>query len=484
MHLLPLPRRLGLLRACLGICAATAAFIHTPSANAHGYMLVPLSRVYACAQGNIEKPSNAACKAAIDLAGTQAFYTWMGVNQANANGQHQNVVPDGKLCSGNNSMYRGLDLDRNDWQTTSIAPDANGQFEFQFKATAAHATKDWLLYVTRDGWSPTQTLKWSDLDLFCQLGNTPLQTNNIYKLQCKLPQRTGRQLIYAVWQRSDSAEAFYTCVDVSFNGTPNTTWRDSGPLNAVNALADGTTVTLRLFGAGGTDAERIDHVVPAGRGGITQWPYDFGLKVNEQSRLARIGVLSATGTIEPKASATANHVYLASTPALTHQVDFKAPDPNVQPPKAVAKATPSKISGAGTVALSASGSSDPANLPLSYQWSVVSGKGVLRNATSVSANLDLPGITVQETVTLKLVVSNGVKSASAQVRVVHQVGSGDFDYVYPAGIGSYKPGITVVKGSDGLRYRCKSGAEGGWCNIASGYGPIKGAHWAMAWDRL
>jgi len=32
---------------------------------------------------------------------------------------------------------------------------------------------------------------------------------------------------------------------------------------------------------------------------------------------------------------------------------------------------------------------------------------------------------------------------------------GDFDHLYPAGIGSYVPGQTVVKGSDGKLYACR-----------------------------
>ncbi len=42
---------------------------------------------------------------------------------------------------------------------------------------------------------------------------------------------------------------------------------------------------------------------------------------------------------------------------------------------------------------------------------------------------------------------------------------GDHDYVYPDGIGSYKPGETVVNGTDGKLYARRPLAEGAWCNI-------------------
>ncbi|KAG1257702.1 hypothetical protein G6F65_015815 [Rhizopus arrhizus] len=142
---------------------AAAGLALAGTASAHGTMTTPVSRVYACFQGNPENPTNPACAAAKAVGGAQACYDWNGINQANANGNHQAVVPDGKLCSGNNPTFRGLDLDRSDWQTTPIQPDANGKFTFVFKATAPHATRDWRFFVTRDGWQPGSPLRWADL---------------------------------------------------------------------------------------------------------------------------------------------------------------------------------------------------------------------------------------------------------------------------------------------------------------------------------
>ncbi|WP_428992792.1 lytic polysaccharide monooxygenase [Stenotrophomonas maltophilia] len=58
----------------------------------------------------------------------------------------------------------------------------------------------------------------------------------------------------------------------------------------------------------------------------------------------------------------------------------------------------------------------------------------------------------------------------------------DYDFVYPAGIGSYKPGQTVVKGTDGKLYACRPFPEGAWCNInAEAYRPGTGSAWRDAW---
>ena len=58
----------------------------------------------------------------------------------------------------------------------------------------------------------------------------------------------------------------------------------------------------------------------------------------------------------------------------------------------------------------------------------------------------------------------------------------DYDFVYPADIGSYTPGQTVVKGTDGKLYACRPFPEGAWCNInAEAYRPGTGSAWRDAW---
>lgn len=56
-----------------------------------------------------------------------------------------------------------------------------------------------------------------------------------YVFDGTVPARAGRQLIYTVWQRSDSPEAFYACSDVVFAGAGAT--GGSGSAGAVPAPA-------------------------------------------------------------------------------------------------------------------------------------------------------------------------------------------------------------------------------------------------------
>ncbi|NEE49510.1 lytic polysaccharide monooxygenase, partial [Streptomyces sp. SID8455] len=158
---------------------------------------------------------SAACKAAVAAGGTQALYDWNGVNIANAAGKHRELIPDGKLCSAANDKFKGLDLPRADWPASPVKA---GKHTFKFRATAPHKGS-FELYLTKPGYDPTKPLAWSDLEAkpFAQ-ATDPALVDGSYVFDGTIPQAAGRQLIYTVWQRSDSPEAFYACSDVVFGG--------------------------------------------------------------------------------------------------------------------------------------------------------------------------------------------------------------------------------------------------------------------------
>ena len=186
-------------------------------AHAHGTMNNPPSRALVCFNENPESPDSAACKQAIAMGGTQPFYDWNEVNIADAAGRHRQIIPDGKLCSAGRDKYRGLDQARADWPATPMP--SGGRFTFSYRATAPHRGS-FELYVTKDGYDPTRPLRWSDLEStpFVTVADPPL-VNGAYQIDATLPSgKRGRHLIYSIWQRSDSPEAFYTCSDVVFGG--------------------------------------------------------------------------------------------------------------------------------------------------------------------------------------------------------------------------------------------------------------------------
>lgn len=211
---------------------------------AHGSIETPISRVYNCFLEGPENPLSPACQAAVAVGGTQALYDWNEINLANANGQHQQLIPDGKLCSAGRDKYKGFDLARDDWPAQTIAPDGNGNFEFIYRATAPHSTLYFQFYVTKNGYDPTQPLRWSDLEdtPFCTITSVSLQDGR-YHMSCPFPQgKNGRHVIYNIWQRSDSPEAFYACSDVIFSSsnitpTPPATITPTPPANSCTAPA-------------------------------------------------------------------------------------------------------------------------------------------------------------------------------------------------------------------------------------------------------
>ncbi|MEU9800075.1 lytic polysaccharide monooxygenase [Streptomyces sp. NPDC051000] len=206
-------RRTAARIAAVGLAPlAVAAYAAVPAA-AHGSMTDPVSRVAACYAEGPESPKSAACKAAVAASGAQAFYDWNAVNIANAAGQSKSLIPDGRLCSAGNSKYKGLDLPRADWPAGSMT---SGPHTFRYKGTAPHKGS-FELYVTKDGYDPTKPLKWSDLESkpFVKVTD-PAMRNGDYVFSGTVPKKTGRHLVYSVWQRSDSPEAFYSCSDVVF----------------------------------------------------------------------------------------------------------------------------------------------------------------------------------------------------------------------------------------------------------------------------
>ncbi|MGW0138742.1 lytic polysaccharide monooxygenase [Streptomyces calvus] len=204
--------------ALTGLSAAPAA--------AHGSMGDPVSRVSQCFAEGPESPKSEACKAAVAAGGTQALYDWNGIRIGDAAGRHQELIPDGKLCSADSEAFKGLDLARDDWPATRVS---GGEYTFKYRVTAPHKGT-FTVYITKPGYDPSQPLAWDDLDLANPVATStdPAATGGFYTFTGTLPERTGKQLLYAVWQRSDSPEAFYSCSDVAFGGTGTGTGTDGG----------------------------------------------------------------------------------------------------------------------------------------------------------------------------------------------------------------------------------------------------------------
>ncbi|MBR8640901.1 lytic polysaccharide monooxygenase [Streptomyces tuirus] len=209
-------RRQAVAVAALGTLPLALTALTAAPAAAHGSMGDPVSRVSQCYAEGPESPKSAACKAAVAAGGTQALYDWNGIRIGDAGGRHRQLIPDGKLCSANNAEFKGLDLARDDWPATSVR---SGSHTFKYRVTAPHKGT-FKVYITKPGHNPAKPLAWGDLDLENPVATAtdPAATGGFYTFSGSLPERSGKHLLYAVWQRSDSPEAFYSCSDVTFGG--------------------------------------------------------------------------------------------------------------------------------------------------------------------------------------------------------------------------------------------------------------------------
>ncbi|WP_225826333.1 lytic polysaccharide monooxygenase auxiliary activity family 9 protein [Streptomyces naphthomycinicus] len=199
------------------MAAATAPLLLLPwaagSAQAHGAPTDPVSRVYACSPEGGDAGS-AACRAAIAANGAP-FTAWDNLRVAGVGGRDRQVIPDGRLCSGNLPAYRGLDLARRDWPATRLAP--GGRLTLTYASTIAH-TGTFKLYLTEQGYDPAKPLAWSDLPErpFAEITDPPLR-GGAYRMNATLPKdRTGRQVLYTIWQNSSTPDTYYSCSDVVF----------------------------------------------------------------------------------------------------------------------------------------------------------------------------------------------------------------------------------------------------------------------------
>ncbi|MER7516186.1 lytic polysaccharide monooxygenase [Streptomyces sp. NPDC126499] len=238
--------------AFAAVLAAAALTALTPTAaQAHGAVFNPVSRIAACYAEGPESPDSQVCKDLVADSGTQPLYDWNEVNIANADGNHRALIPDGRLCSANREKYRALDWARTDWPATAVAP---GAFGFKVRVTAPHSGT-MTMYLTKQGFDPAQPLKWSDLDTtpVAVHATTRTATDGHYAFTGTLPARTGRHVVYMVWQRNDSPEAFYSCSDVTFGTGAGTAAKAEAPTEA--QLADGAALsTVSHAGHGGDEA--------------------------------------------------------------------------------------------------------------------------------------------------------------------------------------------------------------------------------------
>ena len=250
--------------------------IFCPSIHSHGATSYPPSRQWLCSGGASPNMGvywnggNGANVCSPQISGSDinnVITDWSGVAQGFAGGQsnkdeyeqdprsaHIKVMGDGldsMICSGNLGKYDALN--ENSWavdqgpgqgQSSEQPKDGNsaltsdyyipypskmknGPNQFTYSVSAPHKTYNTGyidFYITKDSTDFSKPLTWNDLEEapFCHYvpssDRSPLQTagfGNVEEFQCEIPEeKIGQHVLFSVWQRADSDEAFYSCSDV------------------------------------------------------------------------------------------------------------------------------------------------------------------------------------------------------------------------------------------------------------------------------
>lgn len=251
------------------------------AANAfgHGSMADPISRTYQGFLENPQSPQSNAVLAAIAIGGTQAFYDWNEVSRNVPDYNYAAVIADGQLPGAGRTKYAGLNLARTDWPATFVVA---GPRVCRFYATTPHDPSFFKAYITRDGYNPTQPLRWADL---VEIGGGETATltgpcgqsgdachcsttGSNYYMTLQLPPRTGRHVLYVSWQRIDpNAEVFFSTSDLDYGGVD---YGPPPPPPVISAIAS-FSFTEQWIGGGQAGLRITNNTVQ----GIQGWTLEF-----------------------------------------------------------------------------------------------------------------------------------------------------------------------------------------------------------------
>jgi len=225
---LAFPRQLKLIFVCsivFGLVFGISNSLFVQKASAHGN--VTNSRAALCATG-----VNTNCGQII-----YEPYSLEGPKGFPAGGP-----PDGKIASAN-TWFTELDQQSSTrWSKVNISP---GPYTFNWSIKVPHATTSWKYYITKQDWNPNAPLSRASFDLtpFCSVNSNGNPPGPTFSNTCNIPNRTGYQVILAVWEIYDTANAFYNVIDVNFVGNPDP-YPPTAPSGAAASNIGTTTATI------------------------------------------------------------------------------------------------------------------------------------------------------------------------------------------------------------------------------------------------
>lgn len=191
----------------LAMLASTQAF-------SHGYVESPESRNYMCKQGN-----NADCgRSRFEPQSVEAADF-----QFNNSSEEPLSLLNNNMGSAGVSGFEALDeQEQSRWAKTAVRSGEPLDIKWQF--TANHKSKFFKFYITKPNWDPDKLLtrdSFENIPLNCYnpqpawvAPNQPPMDGLTFT--CTMPQRSGYQIIMAVWDVDDTAASFYNLIDLDF----------------------------------------------------------------------------------------------------------------------------------------------------------------------------------------------------------------------------------------------------------------------------
>ncbi|MBO4210414.1 cellulose-binding protein, partial [Micromonospora echinofusca] len=231
MSLTPRLRHAPVMAVLLTAAMLLFGTVLTTPAAAHGSVVDPATRNYGCWDrwgDDFQNPAMATedpmCWQAWQ-ANPNAMWNWNGLFRENVGGNHEAAIPNGQLCSGGRTeggRYNALDA-IGAWKTANVT----NNFRIRLYDQASHGADYIRVYVTKQGFNAlTEPLGWDDLELAGSIGNTPASGWNpdpaggvSIDVPANAPGRTGRHIVYTIWQASHLDQSYYLCSDVNFGGT-------------------------------------------------------------------------------------------------------------------------------------------------------------------------------------------------------------------------------------------------------------------------
>ncbi|KAF0865957.1 N-acetylglucosamine-binding protein GbpA [Pseudomonas sp. LD120] len=493
------------------VLAMGAAGLAAQQASAHGYIESPKSRSMLCGQpggyintncGNIAyEPQSAEYIGRPNEGGIKHFPS----DAQACTGDFTQCGPaNGTIAAGGLMRFSEInEQSATRWVKNTIKP---GPQTFTWKYTAGHATRYWQFYITKKDWNPNQPLTRDSFELKPLLDqpwpalDTPAPAQGTTQHTVNIPSdRSGYHVLLATWKVHDTDATFYSVIDLNIdNGTTiPSSWNTVGAVQP-EALSLGDKVKTRVFNAQNElSAKQV--VLNIDSAELTKadvWPHALAKMVNNAKLGYQMGVLNDKDEVVPNYGR--NEILVKKGSDIVNVIIDK--EQAAKPGElSITGMQPEYTLKDGKVDLHFNAIAKGGDYTIKATVFNAKGESVAFQQApagntphfSMTLNGQAPGkydLTVVATSKKGELLQ---QSASFTLKQEESSGGGEtpgnYDYVFPQGLKSYKGGTVVLQPKDGNTYTCKTGAVAGWCTQwtagSNAYEPGVGHAWQAAWDR-